>query len=289
LALRQWTFRSKPVDREFALHAREFVLQHDFRANRMKLNIQMLAALILGLTFLPVQAQQVGGVSPNAPQFSAGFAKLFGEHKAFSAVVRNEITQNGEPGTITMPCRMTFLDGKSRLDIDLTQSKGAQIPAEMTAQLKTMGMAQLTLIALPAKDRVLLIYPGLKAYAEMPASDAKEVKDDSKIKVAATELGKETVEGHPCVKNKVTITDAAGKASQAIVWNASDLKKFPVRIDTADESAKNKMIFTQVKFERPDARLFEAPAGYKRYPSADAMMQEVMDKLMKSIGGAGAK
>jgi hypothetical protein len=253
----------------------------------MKLRFQFVVVLLTALSFLPVQAQMGGkgggGMAPGAPQFSATFSKLFGEHKAFTAVIQNEITQTTGNETITMPCKLSFLDGKSRLEIDLTQSKGSQIPAGMTAQLKAMGMGEMTVISLPAKDTVYLIYPGLQSYAEMVSPNGKG-NDESKIKLTTAEIGKESVGGHPCVKNKVTIMDATGKPSQATVWNASDLKKFPVRIDTADENAKIKMLFSDVKFDKPEATLFDAPANYTKYTSVETMMQQALMKRMQGMG-----
>jgi hypothetical protein len=262
----------------------------------MKIKVKMAVALFLALTFLPALAQTagkggggMGGMAPNAPQFSATFAKLFGEHKAFTATIKNDITQISGNETITMPCKLAFLDGKSRLEIDLTQSKGSQIPPGMTAQLKAMGMGEMTVISVPAKDSVILIYPGLQSYAEVASPNGKGGNDESKIKLSASELGKEAVEGHPCVKNKVLITDAQGKTSQATVWNASDLKKFPVRIDTADENAKIKMVFSDVKFDKPDARLFAPPANFTRYTSIETMMQQALMKRMQGMGGTAPR
>jgi hypothetical protein len=252
----------------------------------MKLKFRMAVVLFMALSFLPLQAQMGGkGMAPGAPQFSATFSKLFGEHKAFTATLNNEITQAASKDTISMPCKLSFLDGKSRLEIDLTQSKGSQIPAGMAAQLKAMGMGEMTVISLPAKDSVILIYPGLQSYAEIKSPNGQP-NDDTKTKVSTSELGKETVETHPCVKNKVIITDAAGKASEATVWNASDLKKFPVRIDTGDENGKIKMLFSDVKFDKPDAKLFEAPANFTRYTSIESMMQQaVMKRMQQSMPG----
>jgi hypothetical protein len=87
----------------------------------------------------------------------------------------------------------------------------------------------------------------------------------------------------------VNIIDAQGKTTEATVWNATDLKNFPVRIDTTDETAKNTMTFTGVKFDKPDAKLFEPPTGYTRYPNMEAMMTEILAKFMQNLGGIGVE
>jgi len=41
--------------------------------------------------------------------------------------------------------------------------------------------------------------------------------------------------GRPsCVKNKVIVTDDKGDKHESTVWNATDLKNFPVKIETTN-------------------------------------------------------
>ena len=73
---------------------------------------------------------------------------------------------------------------------------------------------------------------GLKGYVEMPSQNPEISKPESDFKLEMTELGKETVDGHPCVKSKATVTDKDGKKYESLVWNATDMKNFPVKIET---------------------------------------------------------
>jgi hypothetical protein len=156
----------------------------------------------------------------------------------------------------------------------------------MVEQVKAMGMAEMTFLSDEATGKTLMVYPGLQAYTDMSGADAKPA-DDSKIKVSVTPLGKETVEGRACAKNKVVVTDADGTANEATVWNATDLKDFPVRIDTGDGNTKVKMTFKGVKFEAPNPALFEPPAKFKRYDNLQAMLQDAVMKQL--LGGQKAK
>jgi len=140
------------------------------------------------------------------------------------------------------------------------------------------------MISRPDKKTSYLVYPGLKAYAEMPLKDADSAEALSKYKVETTELGKETVDGHACVKNKVVVTDDQDKKHESTVWNATDLKKFPVKIETAQDGTKVTMLFKNVKLTKPEAKQFDAPAGLKRYENMMALMQE---EMMKRMGGGG--
>ena len=60
------------------------------------------------------------------------------------------------------------------------------------------------------------------------------------------------------------------------------MKKFPVRIETSKDQHTVRMSFKNVKLARPDAKLFEPPANFKKYDNVQAMMQEL---ILKSIQG----
>jgi hypothetical protein len=143
-----------------------------------------------------------------------------------------------------------------------------------------MGLADMSILSHEAKGVSYLIYPGLQSYAELPAADAKPA-EETKTKTTVTELGKETIDGHPCVKNKVKITDETGKSEEATVWNATDLKNFPIRIEMSDTNGKVTMDLKNVKFQKPDAKLVELPVNFTRYANVQTMMQEgVMKKML---------
>jgi len=250
--------------------------------------------LLLACQILPAQAparpraggggRGMGSPVPEALQFNGAMAKLFGEHKAFSGAMEIEMKQASAGENMTMPTTLAYLNGSSRIEIDLTRAKGPQIPPGMAEQFKAMGMADMTMISREDKQTAYLIYPGLQAYTEMKPETAAPAA--AQLKVNTTELGKESMDGHPCVKNKVTVTEPNGKTTEATVWNAADMKSFPVRIETAGKD-KVTMKFKDVKFEKPAATLFDPPAGYTRYDNMQAMMQEAVMKKM--LGGAGAK
>ena len=91
------------------------------------------------------------------------------------------------------------------------------------------------------------------------------------------------MDGHSCVKNKVIVTDKEDKKHEFTVWNATDLKKFPVKVETIQGGKNVVILYKDVKFEKPADSLFEPPADFKRYESMGAMMQQEMMKR----GGAG--
>jgi len=252
----------------------------------MKKYIHVLTASFLSLILIPIHAQPgmrggMGG-SPSGPRFGGDMAKIFGENSAFSANLEMRTAGGVEGVGATMPGKLAYLEGKSRFEMDMTEMRGGNMPAQAAAQMKQMGMDKIITISRPDKNITCLIYPGLQAYVENPIQDADAAKPASDLKSEATELGKETVDGHACVKNKVIVTDKAGKAHESTVWNATDLKKFPVKIETSESGQTTTMLFKDVKFDRPDAAQFEPPSGFKKYENMMTLMQQ---EMMKRMGG----
>lgn len=246
----------------------------------MRHPITLFTALTLLAGSLSLQAQFAGG-GGSGPQLNPEMLKLFGEHKAFSADLEFRVTQGGQTEPLTMPGKIAIQDGQSRFEMDLTAAKGGKIPPNAAAQMKQMGMDKMVVISLPEKKLSLLVYPGLEAYVEMPLEEDAAAAADSTRTV--TELGKETIAGRECIKNKVIVTRQDGQTHEATTWNAIDLQKFPVKIETTEEGNLIGLQFTEVKLAKPEANSFRAPANYKRYGSMMDMMQEVM---MKRMGGA---
>jgi hypothetical protein len=134
-------------------------------------------------------------------------------------------------------------------------------------------------IARPDKKIAYLVYPGLRSYAEIPLSNADSAPTKRDYKMEITEIGADIVDGHPCVKNKYIVTDNEGVKHESTVWNATDLKKFPVKIETVEQGDNVSMLFQNVSLAKPAASLFDPPADFKKYDTAQQMQQEMMKRL----------
>jgi hypothetical protein len=245
-----------------------------------KFNFLLVAALGFGL--ISTSAQPGGGMGgPGGPNFGGSMSKLFGDNKAFSTAVEIQ-AKDGAAGDTTIPGKLAFDDGKSRFEMDMLKMKNSKMPPGAMEQMKAMGMDKMVVVSRPDKKTSYMIYPGLSAYAEMPLKESESADAVNKLKVETTELGKETVDGHPTVKNKVVVTDEKGKKQEFIAWNATDLKSFPVKLEMSERGATVTMLFTSVKLAKPDAKEFDAPASMKRY---DDMMTLMQEEMMKKMGG----
>jgi hypothetical protein len=168
--------------------------------------------------------------------------------------------------------------------MDLSDLKGAPLPPQAAAQMKQIGMDKMSTITLPDQSALYIVYPNMKAYAQMSMPN-QDSNTNSDFKVETTELGKETVDGHPCIKNKAVVTDDKGVKHEFVVWNATDLKKFPVKLQMEEQGQQVTMLFKDIKLAKPDSAQFDPPADFKKYDSLQAMMQE---EIMKRMGNMGA-
>ena len=209
---------------------------------------------------------------------SAAMIKMFGDTKAFTAKAQARLLDKDQKETLSMPMTMALRDGKLRSELNMSEMQGSVIPAEAAAMMKQAGMDQMITLVLPDKKATVISYPGLKSYAEMPFTE----NEKTETKVEFTDVGKETVDGHPCLKKKLTTTDSKGRPQEMFVWQATDLKNFPIQMELPQRSNKLIIKFQAPKLETPDAALFDLPAGYTKYDSIQMMMQAAMMKMFSN-------
>jgi hypothetical protein len=250
----------------------------------MKKTLTLLAAALLGIGIFNAQAQP-GGHAAGGPGFDAAFSKLFGDNQAFTAALEVQTPDPSSGKSMTMPGKLSFDSGKSRFEMNTADIKGGAIPPGAAAQMKAMGMDVIVTITVPEKKISYLIYPGMQSYVENPITKGGDDSPDD-FKIETTEIGKEIVDGHDCVKNKVVVTGKDGTKHESTVWSATDLKKFPIKIESNEQGQKVSLLFKDVSFKKPDAGMFEVQSGFTKYTNVQSMMQEV---IMKKMGGAAGR
>jgi hypothetical protein len=237
----------------------------------MKSKIILLASLVFGISLATVTAQRGGprgmGGPPPGPSFGGYMAKIFGEHPSFSADMEFSAT-GGSSGDVSMPGKFASLDGKTRFEMNMSEVKTSKpIKPQDIASLKQMGMDKSIMISRPDKKVTYMVMDGLKAYLENPMQDPEAAKPASDYKMEMTKVGEETISGHNCIKNKVVTTDSNGKTHESLIWNATDLHNFPLKVESNEDGKTVVMLFKNVKTDKPDASQFEPPADYKKYAS----------------------
>lgn len=255
-----------------------------FRKNCDQMNTRIVQILTAAcLTFTNAVYAQLPGTGGSGGM-NAALLQLFSGIPAFTAKADVQVLDPSDKEIATMPMNFAYLDNKIRVEIDLAQAKSSSMPPGAAEQLKQLGMAQVVSIVRPDKKQIYVIYPDQKAVMTMPL--AADDAGGKEAKLARAEVAKETVDGHPCIKNKVTIDDGKGQKMEATTWDATDLKKFPIRIQTKEKENTSIVNFKNVQFAKPEAGKFDPPSGYTAYSSPQELMQGI---LAKAAQGAEKK
>ena len=193
---------------------------------------------------------------------NAAFVRLFGSVGAFTAKAETRVLDQSQNQLVRMPMEFASADGKVRLDIDLSQVQSKDFTASSLDTIKRAGMDRFTSIFRPDKKVTYLIYPGVQSYQELVQPKAETEAAEKGLKLEKSALGKDTLDGHPCVKNRVTVRSGKASVLEAVVWNATDLKDFPIQIEMKEKDRTVRMHFTDVRFVKPDDKQFDVPSAY---------------------------
>ena len=213
-----------------------------------------LVLLALLLSSLTAMAQM--------PDMNSAVMKLFGDNPSFTAQADVRVVNSNRVEWFRMPSVFAAGDAKLRLDVDMKLIKSKEITPQMLANIKQLGMDKVTSVLRPDKKVKYLIYPTAQSYLAMPLSAEDTLVANEKMEKKP--LGRETLDGHPCVKNTSIVKSTKGSTLiQATTWNATDLKDFPIQIEMKESGNTTIIHFQNVNLNKPDARLFDIPAGYK--------------------------
>ena len=223
------------------------------------LRVALPASLLAGQVAVAQMPAASSGTGVNA-----AFVKLFGSVGAFTARVETRVLDQSQNQLVRMPMDFASLDGKVRLGIDLSQVQSKEFTPSTLASLKQAGMDRFVSVFRPDKKLTYLIYPGVQSYQELVQSKGETEAAEKGLKLEKSPLGKDTLDSHPCLKNKVVVKSTKGQVLEAVTWNATDLKDFPIQIEMKEKDNTVRMHFTDVRFVKPDAKQFEVPAAYGR-------------------------
>jgi hypothetical protein len=221
-----------------------------------------LRGVLLSTLLLPgaVLAQLPTAGSPTG--INAAFVKLLGDVSAFSARLEAQVLDKSGQEWVRMPMDFAALDNKIRMDINLEQTVSRDLSATIITALKNAGMQQIVSIFRPDQNATFILYPGAKKYTSMALAKGESEALQKGLQVEKKAIGKEKIDGHDCVKNKVSIKNEKGTVLEAITWNAPDLKDLPIQIETQEKDKRVMMRFTKVQFAKPDAKQFDVPKDY---------------------------
>lgn len=235
----------------------------------MKFLSILLAAVVCGAPALA----QMGGPGPGAGggSFDNGMEKLFGPNQAFSATMVTSI--NGPSGPMVVKSKMVFDHENSWTEMNMADVQGPNLPPQAVEQMKSIGMDDVVTIQSADKRNIYVIYPRINSYVAMTLPSPGTTNNT--FRSQTTKLGQETVDGHPCVKNDVVVTNTV-QSTDFTVWNATDLNNFPVKITTSEEGMPVTITFQNISFDKPTADLFLPPAHFTKYGSLRDLQESAL-------------
>ena len=235
----------------------------------------------------------------NAPaQYLQPFAvrldvsKYFDEHKPFIATA--ELIEGEQKIVQTQPnlvFKFAYLNGMTRSEVDMSEWQDPQghlgVPVDpIRPEMRKARTEQVITIVKPREGLTFWVYPKLKSYIRMEfkGEAAKQLKTFPQPK-SSTELGKETLMGHPSVKFEVTFAEEgpferqevwglyAATGGKALLWKATDLDNLPIKFQGQTGIGQQILTFKDLKPGKPNSKLFEPPSGFSRYDSMEAFFK----------------
>jgi hypothetical protein len=173
----------------------------------------------------------------------------------------------------------TVMEGKIYTNCELTRTENRMVQP---------GVPQFTLIMINRPDKGVnwQLFPKSMKYVQTPIKPPSETPEGAPllvnpkdVKVTSEKQGEETVDGHPCIKWKVTMTMPDGKSTVYYSWGAQDLNNFAIKKEIEMTPGESVVIeYSNIVLGKPDASVFEIPAGYSEAPESEAsalMMREM--------------
>lgn len=241
-------------------------------------------AVFLLLSAAPVARSQFLDSSVG---LGAGLIRLFGATTAFSAQADVQVLDTNRQEVLRTPMNFALLDGKVRMEFEMTQMRGKAVQPAVVNAMKQISLNQVASVLRLDKRIIHVLFPGVRSYVDTELSAEETAAAEKNVQVQRTALGKETIDNHPCTKNRVQVKNAKGVLlMNATTWNATDMKDFPLQISVQAKDGITTMRFKQVKLTRPAAALFEPPAGFTKYGNPDMLLLAAAQKQM--TGGSKA-
>lgn len=210
---------------------------------------------------------------------------MFGTNQCFSATLVLTVTPKGEKQGEVTEHEYAFAKGDVRMEDDLTRKPGRK--PKVIEALKKEGLERLVYILRPEKHVAYMLVPGKKVYTVTELPPAVDVNAPKAPKVERKELGKETIEGHPCVKKRVTVTREEGDPVEYVTWDATDLGNLPIRFQCEGEETTELVVLKNIKLGKLDPSVFEVPATYKKLSeqeAADLVMAVMQLEMFEDYG-----
>jgi len=227
-------------------------------------------------------ADEFSSFATGMPKMKAVFSKILADTPEFSAnaVVGLFATNGTMLGK--MPMTFALTADRMRQEIDVM---GMSFPPEWREAMQKQHMDKIVIITQTDTKKVYIVFPGIQAYEEYPVPDA--VLDEmtaraNTVNIKKKEYGQEMIENHLCIQESLLVTETNRPAEIAILRCATDLQKFPIRMDIMTPTSTTRFMFEDVQLKKPDASLFEVPTNYMEFTNSADILSYAKEKYQSS-------
>lgn len=225
-----------------------------------------------------------GDVTKRAPFLAAAFSEFFSDSRDFTA--RAELSLPGRNPGDSIPIGLAMSEGRMRWQLNTAQIRSAHLPPERAALLKQMKMDSIILYLQPDTN-LMAAFPRMKVWVETPTPKARNIQENAQAKIGGmkkTPVANETVDGHPCVKYRLTVPEDNDPNQVAVTWEATDLNNLPIKIMVKTDGQVYGIQLRNIRPGKTDERLFLPPPSYTKRASFSSLIQE---GLLQSLANSG--
>ena len=176
-------------------------------------------------------------------------------------------------------------------------TQGFETPmAKMGAKtrVENVGMKGIVTIVLGDAKKTITLNTNKKLYHEQPIQQQDQMVSyyEPDMVFEKKKIGTEKIDGHPCNKYDAVYyrKSSPNEKHKAVIWEATDLKDFPIKMEFAAPQGKTTIMYKDVKLGAAKASMFDVPKGYKKANSVQEVMDigmgmglDKMDEIMKNM------
>ncbi|MGH7941807.1 MAG: hypothetical protein ACREFR_12130 [Limisphaerales bacterium] len=246
--------------------------------------MKLIPALLIACFFTVFGAltatAQLSSFALKAPWLQSFFAKMSPDTPEFTAIGQMDMCDASGAVRFELPMNVSASRNCFRWDADV--SKVRPLPPRVIMMAKMMRTDKQIFLVKKDGSNVCIIYPNLHAYVQIPIPPPALAEFDARsaaTQIRKIEAGQETVDGHPCIKNKVFDVDPNIPPQPGLMWNASDLRGFPIKIELETDRGLMKFHFQKVVVQPSNSSLFNIPRDYMLFTNSGALMNYAKNQL----------
>jgi hypothetical protein len=241
--------------------------------------------VLLTLLHVPSACAQLlpEGVTERVPFFAAALTPLLAEPRPFTARAHWIFFADSPEERTQVPMTLAMSGGQMRWDLNLEESPREQFLPGALPALKQMKMDKISLYLQPNRA-VQVTFPGAESVVVLPLPKDQRVVEkagDQAAQLTQTAVGRETIDGHVCVKFRLLVPAGKTTTAEAYVWRATDLENFPLRLQIRFGTESHVLQFKQPNFAKIEPAQLVPPAKFKRFADLETLMQS---NLLRGLG-----